>query len=117
MPLKIAINGYGRIGRNTLRALYEGQHRGAIQVVAINDLGDANTNAHLTRHDSAHGRFPFSVEVDGDCLVVDGDRIKVCAERDPASSSVGRPRRRHGIRMHGTVHVEGEGRGTSQGRR
>jgi glyceraldehyde 3-phosphate dehydrogenase len=83
MPIKIAINGYGRIGRNVLRALYEGKRRGEIEIVAVNDLGDAKTNAHLTRHDSAHGPFPFKVEVDGDALVVDGDRIRVCAERDP----------------------------------
>jgi glyceraldehyde 3-phosphate dehydrogenase len=84
MPVKIAINGYGRIGRNVLRALYEGGRRSELAIVAINDLGDANTNAHLTRHDSAHGPFPFAVDVDGDNLVVDGDRIAVCAERDPA---------------------------------
>ncbi|MGD8341504.1 MAG: type I glyceraldehyde-3-phosphate dehydrogenase [Gammaproteobacteria bacterium] len=83
MPVKIAINGYGRIGRMVLRALYEEGRRSELQVVAINDLGDANTNAHLTRHDSAHGHFPFDVAVDGDALVVDGDRIRVCAERDP----------------------------------
>jgi len=83
MPIKIAINGYGRIGRNVLRALYEGNRRKELTIVAINDLGDAATNAHLTRHDSAHGPFPFKVEVDGDSLVVDGDRIRVCAERDP----------------------------------
>ena len=83
MTTKIAINGYGRIGRNVLRALYEGNRRSELEIVAVNDLGDANTNAHLTRHDSAHGPFPFSVEVDGDFLVVDGDRIRVCAERDP----------------------------------
>ncbi len=84
MPVKIAINGYGRIGRNVLRALYENNRRGDLEVVAINDLGDARTNAHLTRFDSAHGPFPFSVAVEGDDLVVDGDRIRVCAERDPA---------------------------------
>src|SRR5512139_2528067 len=84
MPVKVAINGYGRIGRNILRALYEGKRRSEIQVVAINDLGDAKTNAHLTRYDTAHGPFPFPVGVDGDSLVVDGDRIKVCAERDPS---------------------------------
>jgi glyceraldehyde 3-phosphate dehydrogenase len=84
MPVNVAINGYGRIGRNTLRALYEGHRRKDMAVLAINDLGDARTNAHLTRYDSAHGRFPFSVEVDGSDLIVDGDRIKVCAERDPA---------------------------------
>ena len=83
MPTKIAINGYGRIGRNVLRALYEGERRKELRIVAINDLGDAETNAHLTRHDSAHGPFPYSVAVDGDALVVDGDRIRVCAERDP----------------------------------
>jgi glyceraldehyde 3-phosphate dehydrogenase len=83
VPVKIAINGYGRIGRMVLRALYEEGRRSELQVVAINDLGDANTNAHLTRHDSAHGHFPFDVAVDGDALVVDGDRIRVCAERDP----------------------------------
>ena len=84
MPVKVAINGYGRIGRNILRALYEGKRRNEIRIVAINDLGDAQTNAHLTRYDTAHGRFPFEVGVDGDHLVVDGDRIRVCAERDPA---------------------------------
>ena len=84
MPIKIAINGYGRIGRNVLRALYEEGRRDELQIVAVNDLGDANTNAHLTRHDSAHGPFPGKVAVDGDALVVNGDRIAVCAERDPA---------------------------------
>jgi glyceraldehyde 3-phosphate dehydrogenase len=84
MPVKVAINGYGRIGRNILRALYEGNRRSDISIVAVNDLGDAKTNAHLTRYDSAHGPFPFAVEADGDSLVVDGDRIRVCAERDPS---------------------------------
>jgi glyceraldehyde 3-phosphate dehydrogenase len=84
MPVKVAINGYGRIGRNILRALYEGKRRQEIQIVAVNDLGDAKTNAHLTRYDTAHGPFPFPVGVDGDSLVIDGDRIKVCAERDPS---------------------------------
>jgi len=84
MPVKVAINGYGRIGRNILRALYEGGHRSEISIVALNDLGDANTNAHLTRHDSAHGPFPHEVQVDGTDLIVDGDRIKVFAERNPA---------------------------------
>jgi glyceraldehyde 3-phosphate dehydrogenase len=83
MPVKIAINGYGRIGRMVLRALYEGKRRKELSVVAVNDLGDAKTNAHLTRYDSAHGPFPFKVDVAGSDLVVDGDRIKVCAERDP----------------------------------
>ncbi|QBB71981.1 type I glyceraldehyde-3-phosphate dehydrogenase [Pseudolysobacter antarcticus] len=84
MPIKVAINGYGRIGRNILRALYESNRTHEIQVVAINDLGDAETNAHLTRYDTAHGRFPHEVEVDGGDLIIKGDRIKVFAERDPA---------------------------------
>jgi glyceraldehyde 3-phosphate dehydrogenase len=84
MPVKIAINGYGRIGRNMLRALYEGGRRSELQIVALNDLGDVNTNAHLTRYDSAHGPFSFDVQVGDDELIVDGDRIRVCAERDPS---------------------------------
>jgi len=84
MAIKVAINGYGRIGRNVLRSLYEAGRTNEIQIVAINDLGDAETNAHLTRYDTAHGRFPGQVEVDGDAMVVNGDRIRVCAERDPA---------------------------------
>jgi glyceraldehyde 3-phosphate dehydrogenase (phosphorylating) len=84
MTIKIGINGYGRIGRNTLRALYEGDRRSELEIVAVNDLADANTNAHLTRHDTAHGRFPGKVEVAGDYMIVNGDRIKVLAERDPA---------------------------------
>ena len=84
MPLKIAINGYGRIGRNILRALYEGGRRSELQILALNDLGDVNTNAHLTRYDSTHGPFPFDVQVGDGELIVDGDRVKVYAERDPA---------------------------------
>ena len=66
MSIKVGINGYGRIGRNVLRALYEAKRQGEISIVAINDLGDAQTNAHLTRFDTAHGRFPGQVHVDGD---------------------------------------------------
>jgi glyceraldehyde 3-phosphate dehydrogenase len=84
MAIKVAINGYGRIGRNELRALYEANRGGEIQIVAINDLGDANTNAHLTRYDTVHGPFAGDVKVEGDALVVNGDRIQVLAERDPA---------------------------------
>jgi glyceraldehyde 3-phosphate dehydrogenase len=84
MTIKIGINGYGRIGRNVLRALYESGKRDKFEIVAVNDLGDSVTNAHLTRRDSAHGAFPGTVEVDGDYLVVNGDRIRVLAERDPA---------------------------------
>jgi glyceraldehyde 3-phosphate dehydrogenase len=82
--VKVAINGYGRIGRNVLRALYEGKRTNEIRIVAINDLGNAETNAHLTQYDTAHGKFPGEVSVDGGDLVVNGDRIKVCAERDPS---------------------------------
>jgi glyceraldehyde 3-phosphate dehydrogenase len=84
MAIKVGINGYGRIGRNILRALYEGKYAGEIKIVGINDLGDANTNAHLTRFDTAHGRFKGEVHVDGDAMVVNGDRIRVIAQRDPS---------------------------------
>jgi glyceraldehyde 3-phosphate dehydrogenase len=84
MTVKLGINGYGRIGRNVLRALYESGKRSQLQIVAINDLGDAKINAHLTRYDTAHGRFDKEVKVDGDALVIDGDRIRVLSERDPA---------------------------------
>ena len=84
MAIKVAINGYGRIGRNILRAHYEGGKKHPIEIVAINDLGDAKTNAHLTQYDTAHGKFPGTVSVDGDSIVVNGDRIKVLANRNPA---------------------------------
>src|SRR5476651_2220263 len=84
MTIKVGINGYGRIGRNVLRALYEGTHKDEIKIVAINDLGDANTNAHLTRFDTVHGRFHGDVHVEGDAMVVKGDRIRVIAQRDPS---------------------------------
>jgi len=85
MTIRVAINGYGRIGRNVLRAHYEGGKKHDIQIVAINDLGDPNTNAHLTRYDTAHGKFPGTVAVEGDSMVVNGDRIRVFANRDPAA--------------------------------
>ncbi|MGB5512847.1 MAG: type I glyceraldehyde-3-phosphate dehydrogenase [Woeseiaceae bacterium] len=84
MAIKIGINGYGRIGRNIVRAIHESGRAADFNVVALNDLGDANTNAHLTRHDTAHGPFAGTVEVDGDDIIVNGDRIKVFAERDPS---------------------------------
>ncbi len=84
MTIKVAINGYGRIGRNVLRAHYEGGKKHDIQIVAINDLGDPNTNAHLTQYDTAHGRFPGTVSVEGQDMVVNGDRIRVLANRNPA---------------------------------
>ena len=84
MTIKVAINGFGRIGRNVLRAHYESGNKHGLQFVAINDLGDAKTNAHLLRHDTAHGRFPGSVEVKDKSMLVNGDAIQVVAERDPS---------------------------------
>lgn len=86
MTIRVAINGYGRIGRNILRAHYEGgKFKNEIQIVAINDLGNAESNAHLTRYDTAHGKFPGTVAVEGDTMIVNGDKIKVFAERNPAN--------------------------------
>ena len=84
MTIRVAINGYGRIGRMILRAHYESGKKHDLAIVAINDLGDAATNAHLTKYDTAHGRFPGTVEVDGENLVVNGDKIRVCAQKDPS---------------------------------
>ncbi len=84
MAIKVGINGYGRIGRMVLRSLYESGRNDEIQIVAINDLGDANTNAHLTSYDTAHGRFDADVQVDGDHIVINGDPVRVIAERDPS---------------------------------
>ncbi|MCY0871432.1 MAG: type I glyceraldehyde-3-phosphate dehydrogenase [Acidithiobacillus caldus] len=84
MALRIGINGYGRIGRNILRAVYEAERQDEIQIVAINDLGSPETNAHLTQYDSVHGRFPFPVSVEGQEMLVGKDRVRVLAERDPS---------------------------------
>ncbi|AQU82843.1 MULTISPECIES: type I glyceraldehyde-3-phosphate dehydrogenase [unclassified Halomonas] len=84
MTIRVAINGFGRIGRNVLRALYENGYRDRVQVVAINDLGDPSLNSHLLRHDTVHGHFPFKVEHDAESITVDGDRIAISSERDPA---------------------------------
>lgn len=84
MAIKVAINGYGRIGRNVLRALYEAGRNKEIQIVAVNDLGNAETNAYLTRYDTVHGKFTGTVEVDGNYMIVNGDKIRVFAERDPS---------------------------------
>lgn len=83
MSIRVAINGYGRIGRNILRAHYELKKYSNIKIVAINDLGDVKTNAHLTRYDTTHGKFPGEVVVQGNDLIVNGDPIRVVAERDP----------------------------------
>lgn len=85
MSIRLAINGFGRIGRNVLRAIYEENYRDTFEIVAINDLGDANTNAHLTRFDSVHGKFKGEVAVQDNQLIVNNDHIKVLAEKDPAS--------------------------------
>jgi glyceraldehyde 3-phosphate dehydrogenase len=84
MTIKVAINGYGRIGRNVLRAHYESGKKHDLQIVAINDLGNAETNAHLTRYDTAHGKFNGTIAVDGEFMIVNGDKIKVLARRNPA---------------------------------
>jgi glyceraldehyde 3-phosphate dehydrogenase len=82
--INLAINGYGRIGRNILRALYESTHHKNMRIVAINDLGDVNTNVHLTRYDTVHGKFPGKIQVQDHCMIVNGDKIRVVAEKDPA---------------------------------
>jgi len=84
MTVRVAINGYGRIGRNILRAHYESNKSHDLQIVAINDLGPPATNAHLTQYDTTHGKFPGTVAVEGDHMVVNGDKIRVVAQRDPA---------------------------------
>ena len=84
MAIRVAINGYGRIGRNVLRALYESGRNKEIEIVAINDLGNAETNAHLTQYDTVHGRFKGTVSVDGDYMIVNGDKIRVVSNRDPS---------------------------------
>jgi glyceraldehyde 3-phosphate dehydrogenase (phosphorylating) len=84
MTIKVAINGYGRIGRNILRGHYESGKKHELAIVAINDLGSPETNAHLTRYDTVHGKFPGKIDVDVDAMVVNGDRIMVLAQRNPA---------------------------------
>src|SRR5262245_61442348 len=84
MTVRVAINGYGRIGRNILRSHYESNKSHDLAIVAINDLGPAATNAHLTQYDTTHGKFPGTVSVEGDNMVVNGDKIRVFAQRDPA---------------------------------
>jgi len=106
MAIRIAINGYGRIGRNILRALYEAGRTNELQIVAVNDLGSPETNAHLTRYDTVHGRFKGTVDVEGDAMIVNGDRIKVLAQRDPAQLPWGQ--------LGGDVVLEGTGYFTSK---
>ena len=84
MAIKVGINGYGRIGRNILRALYESKRTNEIQIVAINDLGDTSTNAHLTQYDTAHGKFPGTITIEDNSMVINGDKVRVLSERDPS---------------------------------
>jgi len=84
MTIRVAINGFGRIGRNVLRALYEEGYRRSIEVVAINDMGDAHINAHLLKYDSIHGRFTAQVQEQPDLITVNGDPIRILSEREPS---------------------------------
>ena len=102
MALKAGINGFGRIGRNVFRAAHA---RGAdIDWVGVNDITDTKTLAHLLKYDSILGPFPGEVEATDDSLIVDGEELKVFAERDPASAALGRRGRRRGDRVHRLLH-------------
>ncbi len=103
MATKIAINGFGRIGRQVTKAFLE-KYPGEFDIVAVNDLSDVKTNAHLFKYDSNYGIFPGSVEVDGGDIVINGDRIKVLSERDPSQAAVGRYGRRYRRREHRHLH-------------
>ncbi len=115
MALRVGINGFGRIGRNVLRAIAEAGRKD-IEVVGINDLGPVETNAHLMRYDSVHGRFPGEVKVSGDSIDVGFGPIRVTAERDPSKLPWKRPRRRHRAGMHRHLHRKGKGLGAPGGR-
>ncbi len=104
MTLRIAINGFGRIGRNVLRALYTQGYRQDLQIVAINDLGDSSINAHLLKYDTVHGTFEAEVAHDQESLTVNGDRIAVSANSQPSRPAVGCAQDRRGVRMHRSVH-------------
>jgi glyceraldehyde 3-phosphate dehydrogenase len=116
MAIRVGINGYGRIGRNVLRALYEGKRTGQVQIVALNDLCDPKTNAHLTRYDSVHGKFQGEVKSDGDYMVVNSDRIRVFAERDPAKLPWGEVGAEFVLECTGLYH-QGKGLRAPEGRR
>ena len=89
MTINIGINGYGRIGRNILRALYESEYHKDLKIVAINDVGDNSVSAHLTKYDSAHGKFNKEVSADNNFMYVDGDKINITSERDPSKINWG----------------------------
>ena len=112
MTVRVAINGFGRIGRNVLRAIAE-SGRTDIEVVGINDLGPVETNAHLLRFDSVHGRFPGEVTVKGDTISVGNGAIKVTAIKDPVHAALEGSRRRHRDGMHRHLHRQGQGLGAS----
>ena len=116
MSVSVAINGFGRIGRNILRAMVEAG-RTDIEVVAVNDLAPVETNAHLLRFDSVHGRFPGEVTVKGDTIDCGNGAIKVTADQGPSATAVEGARHRHRARVHRHLHVEGEGGAPSYGRR
>ena len=116
MTVRVAINGFGRIGRNILRAIHE-SGRKDIDVVAVNDLGPVETNAHLLRYDSVHGRFPHEVSVDGDQITVGKEKFKVTAIKDPTPAAVEGTRRRHRARMHRHLHRPRQGRRAPDRRR
>ena len=117
MPIKLAINGYGRIGRNVLRAVYETDRTNEIQIVAINDLADAETNALLTQRDTAHGKFPGEVSVEGENMIVNGDKIRVLAERDPAKLPWGEMGVDVVLECTGLVRQQRQGGSAPEGRR
>ena len=116
MTVRVAINGFGRIGRNVLRAIVEAD-RTDIEVVAINDLGPVETNAHLLRYDCVHGRFPGTVTVEGDTINVGNGAIKVTADQGSGHAAVEGPRRRHRAGMHRHLHRQGQGLDASDRRR
>ena len=103
---KVAINGFGRIGRLVARAILERDDHD-LELVAINDLADAKSNAMLFKRDSVHGKFPGEVSAEGDDMIVNGKRIRVTAERDPAKLPHARTGRRHRARMHRLLHRRG----------
>ena len=109
MTVRVAINGFGRIGRNILRAIFE-SGRKDIDVVAVNDLGPVETNAHLLRYDSVHGRFPHEVTVDGDTISVGKREVQGHGDQGPGAAAVEGSRRRHRARMHRHLHRHGQGR-------
>ena len=115
MTTKIGINGFGRIGRQVLKGIMD-YHRDDLEVVAVNDLTDTATNAHLFKYDSNYGRYPGTVSVEDGGLMIDGQRIAVLAERDPGQIPLGGLRRGDRGRIDGHLHGRQEGRCAPQPR-